>query len=148
MQYLDQQVLLYFIILYYLLVILINHVQKVKVVHVDVMLSYCNSQSIYAHLLLVFRLFLTFCVHLGMDPAGPSFEYADAQNTLSPDDAQFVDVLHTNTRGSPDRSIGIQRPVGHVDIYPNGGTFQPGCDLQNTMMMVATTGLRSVFSSL
>lgn len=83
-----------------------------------------------------------------MDPAGPSFEYADAQSTLSPDDAQFVDVLHTNTRGSPDRSIGIQRPVGHVDIYPNGGTFQPGCDLQNTMMMVATTGLRSAFSSL
>lgn len=82
-------------------------------------------------------------VHPGMDPAGPSFEYADAQSTLSPDDAHFVDVLHTNTRGSPDRSIGIQRPVGHVDIYPNGGTFQPGCDLQNTMMMVATTGLRS-----
>lgn len=80
----------------------------------------------------------------GLDPAGPSFEYADAQSTLSPDDAQFVDVLHTNTRGSPDRSIGIQRPVGHVDIYPNGGTFQPGCDLQNTMMMVATTGLRNM----
>lgn len=87
-------------------------------------------------------------VLLGMDPAGPSFEYADAQSTLSPDDAHFVDVLHTNTRGSPDRSIGIQRPVGHVDIYPNGGTFQPGCDLQNTMMMVATTGLRSAFSSI
>lgn len=80
-----------------------------------------------------------------MDPAGPSFEYADAQSTLSPDDALFVDVLHTNTRGSPDRSIGIQRPVGHIDIYPNGGTFQPGCDLQNTMLMVATTGLRSAF---
>uniref|UniRef100_A0A8C1XH86 Lipoprotein lipase n=2 Tax=Cyprinus carpio TaxID=7962 RepID=A0A8C1XH86_CYPCA len=81
----------------------------------------------------------------GMDPAGPSFEYADAQSTLSPDDALFVDVLHTNTRGSPDRSIGIQRPVGHIDIYPNGGTFQPGCDLQNTVLMVATSGLRSTF---
>ncbi len=80
-----------------------------------------------------------------MDPAGPSFEYADAQSTLSPDDALFVDVLHTNTRGSPDRSIGIQRPVGHIDIYPNGGTFQPGCGLQNTVLMVATTGLRSMF---
>ncbi|XP_051977876.1 lipoprotein lipase-like [Xyrauchen texanus] len=80
----------------------------------------------------------------GLDPAGPTFEYADAQSTLSPDDARFVDVLHTNTRGSPDRSIGIQRPVGHVDIYPNGGTFQPGCDLQNTMMMVATSGLRNM----
>uniref|UniRef100_A0A8C2CXS0 Lipoprotein lipase n=1 Tax=Cyprinus carpio TaxID=7962 RepID=A0A8C2CXS0_CYPCA len=79
-----------------------------------------------------------------MDPAGPSFEYADAQSTLSPDDALFVDVLHTNTRGSPDRSIGIQRPVGHIDIYPNGGTFQPGCDLQNTVLMVATSGLRNM----
>ncbi|KAK6314294.1 lipoprotein lipase [Coregonus clupeaformis] len=80
----------------------------------------------------------------GLDPAGPTFEFADAQSTLSPDDALFVDVLHTNTRGSPDRSIGIQRPVGHVDIYPNGGTFQPGCDLQNTMMMIATTGIRNM----
>ncbi|XP_036376712.1 lipoprotein lipase [Megalops cyprinoides] len=80
----------------------------------------------------------------GLDPAGPSFEYADEQSTLSPDDANFVDVLHTNTRGSPDRSIGIQRPVGHVDIYPNGGTFQPGCEFQSTMMMIATTGLQNM----
>ncbi|XP_018583848.2 lipoprotein lipase [Scleropages formosus] len=80
----------------------------------------------------------------GLDPAGPGFEFADPQSTLSPDDANFVDVLHTNTRGSPDRSIGIQRPVGHVDIYPNGGTFQPGCDLQNTMLMIATTGFQNM----
>ncbi|XP_030640551.1 lipoprotein lipase isoform X2 [Chanos chanos] len=80
----------------------------------------------------------------GLDPAGPSFEYADAQSTLSPDDANFVDVLHTNTRGSPDRSIGIQRPVGHIDIYPNGGTFQPGCDLQNTVKMIAFTGFQNM----
>lgn len=80
----------------------------------------------------------------GLDPAGPSFEYADSQSTLSPDDAEFVDVIHTNTRGSPDRSIGIQRPVGHIDIYPNGGTFQPGCDLQNTMLMIASTGFQNM----
>ncbi|XP_028856054.1 lipoprotein lipase [Denticeps clupeoides] len=80
----------------------------------------------------------------GLDPAGPTFEYADAQSTLSPDDANFVDVLHTNTRGSPDRSIGIQRPVGHVDIYPNGGTFQPGCDLQKTMKMIVSTGFSNM----
>ncbi|KAJ8277380.1 hypothetical protein GJAV_G00074540 [Gymnothorax javanicus] len=80
----------------------------------------------------------------GFDPAGPGFEYADEQSSLSPDDAVFVDVLHTNTRGSPDRSIGIQRPVGHVDVYPNGGTFQPGCDLQNTMKLIATSGLQNM----
>ncbi|MCI4390925.1 hypothetical protein PGIGA_G00128400 [Pangasianodon gigas] len=80
----------------------------------------------------------------GFDPAGPTFEHADRPNRLSPDDAKFVDVLHTNTRGSPDLSIGIQRPVGHVDIYPNGGTFQPGCSLQNTMRMIATYGLHNM----
>uniref|UniRef100_A0A8C7M9A6 Lipoprotein lipase n=1 Tax=Oncorhynchus kisutch TaxID=8019 RepID=A0A8C7M9A6_ONCKI len=39
---------------------------------------------------------------------------------------------HPETRG----------PRGH--LYPNGGTFQPGCDLQNTMMMIATTGIRNM----
>ncbi|KAJ3599127.1 hypothetical protein NHX12_033090 [Muraenolepis orangiensis] len=80
----------------------------------------------------------------GLDPAGPTFEHADNENILSPGDAQFVDVLHTNTRGSPDRSIGIQRPVGHIDIYPNGGTFQPGCDIQNTLLGIASAGIRGL----
>ncbi|XP_053318967.1 lipoprotein lipase isoform X2 [Spea bombifrons] len=76
----------------------------------------------------------------GLDPAGPSFEYAENSVTLSPDDAEFVDVLHTYTRGSPDRSIGIQKPVGHVDIYPNGGIFQPGCNFGDTLRLIATSG--------
>lgn len=80
----------------------------------------------------------------GLDPAGPTFEHADEQSTLSRGDAQFVDVLHTNTRGSPDRSIGIQRPVGHIDIYPNGGTFQPGCDIQNTLRGIALEGIKGL----
>ncbi|XP_041647202.1 lipoprotein lipase isoform X2 [Cheilinus undulatus] len=80
----------------------------------------------------------------GLDPAGPTFEHADNKSTLSKDDAQFVDVLHTNTRGSPDRSIGIQRQVGHIDIYPNGGTFQPGCDIQNTLLGIASAGLKGL----
>lgn len=84
--------------------------------------------------------------HPGLDPAGPTFEHADDQSTLSRGDAQFVDVLHTNTRGSPDRSIGIQRPVGHIDIYPNGGTFQPGCDIQNTLLGIALEGIKGLQS--
>ncbi|XP_060934802.1 lipoprotein lipase [Limanda limanda] len=80
----------------------------------------------------------------GLDPAGPTFEHADEQSILSRDDAQFVDVLHTNTRGSPDRSIGIQRSVGHIDIYPNGGTFQPGCDIQNMLMTISMGGIKGL----
>ncbi|XP_061097315.1 lipoprotein lipase-like isoform X2 [Conger conger] len=80
----------------------------------------------------------------GLDPAGPGFEHADAQGSLSPDDAGFVDVLHTNTRGSPGRSIGIQRPVGHLDIYPNGGSSQPGCDLHRTLLRIATSGIQNL----
>ena len=80
---------------------------------------------------------------IGLDPAGPRFEHAEEISRLSSDDANFVDVLHTNTRGTPDLSIGIQKPVGHVDIYPNGGTYQPGCSLKNTMKMIATYGINS-----
>ncbi|XP_069505822.1 lipoprotein lipase isoform X1 [Ambystoma mexicanum] len=77
----------------------------------------------------------------GLDPAGPNFEYAEELSRLSPDDADFVDVLHTYTRGSPDRSIGIQQPIGHVDIYPNGGSFQPGCNLGDALRIIAQNGI-------
>ncbi|XP_010590709.1 lipoprotein lipase [Loxodonta africana] len=80
----------------------------------------------------------------GLDPAGPNFEYAEAPSRLSPDDADFVDVLHTFTRGSPDRSIGIQKPIGHVDIYPNGGAFQPGCNIGEAIRVIAEKGLADV----
>lgn len=72
----------------------------------------------------------------GLDPAGPLFEGADVHRRLSPDDADFVDVLHTYTR-SFGLSIGIQMPVGHIDIYPNGGDFQPGCGLNDVLGSIA-----------
>ncbi|XP_051893854.1 lipoprotein lipase-like isoform X2 [Pristis pectinata] len=77
----------------------------------------------------------------GLDPAGPVFEGLHAQERLSPDDATFVDVLHTFTRESLGMSIGIRQPVGHVDIYPNGGSFQPGCDLQKAVNNIAMYGI-------
>lgn len=62
----------------------------------------------------------------GMDPARPDFEaplLKDAKDRLDPTDAKFVDVIHTCAG-----TVGFSRPIGHVDFYPNGGSFrQPGC---------------------
>ncbi|KAM9797221.1 lipoprotein lipase [Syngnathus typhle] len=80
----------------------------------------------------------------GLDPAGPDFEGEHAHRRLSPDDAGFVDVLHTFTRGSLGLSIGIQQPVGHVDIYPNGGSFQPGCNLRGALEKIAKFGIFAI----
>uniref|UniRef100_A0A1A8S1P1 triacylglycerol lipase n=1 Tax=Nothobranchius rachovii TaxID=451742 RepID=A0A1A8S1P1_9TELE len=69
----------------------------------------------------------------GLDPAGPMFEGAEEHQRLSPDDADFVDVLHTYTREALGVSIGIQQPIGDIDIYPNGGDVQPGCSFTDVL---------------
>uniref|UniRef100_A0A8C1A7B9 PLAT domain-containing protein n=1 Tax=Cyprinus carpio carpio TaxID=630221 RepID=A0A8C1A7B9_CYPCA len=76
-----------------------------------------------------------------LDPAGPNFEGVHAHRRLSPDYAHFVEVLHTFTQGSLGLSIGIEQPVGHVDIYPNGGSFQPGCNLRGALEKIASYGI-------
>lgn len=65
------------------------------------------------------------------------FEGSESNKRLSPDDADFVDVLHTYTRGALGVSIGIQEPIGHIDIYPNGGDVQPGCSLGDVLSTAA-----------
>lgn len=62
------------------------------------------------------------CV-LFLDPAMPLFVTTDVDNKLDASDAEFVDVLHTNSlvQGKVER-------CGHVDFYLNGGIIQPGCN--------------------
>lgn len=42
---------------------------------------------------------------------------------LSKDDAEYVQVIHTNGG-----TLGVLLQSGTVDFYPNGGTQQPGCE--------------------
>lgn len=74
----------------------------------------------------------------GLDPAGPLFEDVEKERRLSPDDADFVDVLHTYTREALGVSIGIKQPIGDIDIYPNGGEVQPGCKLSDVLTMAGS----------
>lgn len=66
----------------------------------------------------------------GLDPAGPSFEGVRGNarfnsERLNKNDARFVQVIHTNGG-----NFGFRAPIGHVDFFPNGGEFQPGCDME------------------
>jgi len=49
----------------------------------------------------------------GLDPAQPGFNMSDPNDTLGPEDADFVDNIHT--------TLVSTAPMGHVDFYPNGG---------------------------
>lgn len=59
-----------------------------------------------------------------LDPAGPLFYYDSPEDRAHYDDADYVEVIHTN-RGT----LGFTDPIGDADFYPNGGSSQPGCGL-------------------
>ncbi|KAJ8664482.1 hypothetical protein QAD02_006144 [Eretmocerus hayati] len=62
-----------------------------------------------------------------LDPAQPCFINADSALRLDKNDAQFVDVIHTNGKMLMQLGLGLPDPTGHMDFYPNGGQVQVGC---------------------
>ena len=64
---------------------------------------------------------------IGLDPAGPLFHSLPERDVLDKNDAQFVDIIHTDAGGRAGLHSGISRILGHVDFFPNGGNAQPGC---------------------
>ncbi|OCT71289.1 hypothetical protein XELAEV_18034267mg [Xenopus laevis] len=65
----------------------------------------------------------------GLDPAGPLFQNTPPEVRLDPTDADFVDVIHTDTSPLiPKIGFGMSQSVGHLDFFPNGGETMPGCE--------------------
>lgn len=59
----------------------------------------------------------------GLDPAGPLYLLASAENRLASTDAELVVALHTDGG-----VLGYLGEIGDIDFYANGGTpNQPGC---------------------
>ncbi|XP_071986237.1 pancreatic lipase-related protein 2-like isoform X2 [Engystomops pustulosus] len=61
----------------------------------------------------------------GLDPAGPWFENTPIDVRLDPSDAEFVDVIHSDSKLFT--GVGMISPIGHYDFYPNGGGHMTGC---------------------
>ena len=63
-----------------------------------------------------------------MEPSYPLFESASPNRYLDRNDAQFVDIIHTNAGKLQDGGMGFPFPTAHADFWVNGGYFQPVCD--------------------
>ncbi|XP_046751143.1 pancreatic triacylglycerol lipase-like [Diprion similis] len=61
---------------------------------------------------------------VGLDPAGPLFNYEATESRMTSKDANFVEVIHTAAG-----RLGYNGNLGDVDYWPNGGLRQPGCGL-------------------
>lgn len=57
----------------------------------------------------------------GLDPAGPCFQLVYPKDRIDAEDAQYVDIIHTNSG-----LLGALQQLGTRDVYLNGGSLQPG----------------------
>lgn len=66
-----------------------------------------------------------------LDPAFPPFYLGKLTRHLCADDAEFVDVIHTDAW-----FYGAPFSTGTADFWPNGGkTLQPGCPRRNYKLL-------------
>ena len=70
---------------------------------------------------------ITLLLDLGLDPAAPYYENEHIDVRLDPTDADFVDVIHTDSKTIIIHGFGTIQRMGHVDFFPNGGFHQIGC---------------------
>lgn len=59
---------------------------------------------------------------VALDPAGPYFETRPEDKRLNKEDADVVEVIHSNGG-----VFGFKDTCGTIDFFPNGGSLQPGC---------------------
>ncbi|EFX89463.1 hypothetical protein DAPPUDRAFT_303060 [Daphnia pulex] len=76
----------------------------------------------------------------GLDPAYPGFSVGNTDERLDVTDAQFVDVMHTNSASLLNGGLSFPVSIGHVDFWPNGGIVQPGCILTGSDILAIATG--------
>jgi pimeloyl-ACP methyl ester carboxylesterase len=69
----------------------------------------------------------------GLDPAGPHFENMPAKVRLDENDAEFVDVIHSDGTSG----LGLLQQSGTVDFLPNGGKNQPKCSATSSKTLSA-----------
>ena len=61
---------------------------------------------------------------IGLDPASVSFSVNKPHERLNENDAENVQVIHTNIESI---GLGFADAIGDSDFYPNFGWSQPGC---------------------
>ncbi|XP_040419847.1 inactive pancreatic lipase-related protein 1-like [Cygnus olor] len=78
----------------------------------------------------------------GLDPAQPYFQDTPIEVRLDKSDAEFVDVIHTDSAPTiPYFGFGMSPAIGHLDFYPNGGEQMPGCGKNPVSQIVDIDGI-------
>ncbi|KAL7287238.1 hypothetical protein TKK_0018370 [Trichogramma kaykai] len=77
----------------------------------------------------------------GLDPAQPCFKGVHLSLRLDKEDAEFVDVIHTQTgkRVAGVEPLGLRERAGHVDFYVNSGVNQLACKVPKLYPLAGLT---------